>query len=257
MKGLCKAIATFLTVLLFFAVAQAQSPAKAQYMFKGKLVDADSGISVGLSHVRNYYKGTITVSNQDGAFTMPVQSGDTLLISRIGYVTLKYAVPAQEPQHITEILLQQKTEELQEVVISKFPTESRFKEQLLGLQLPEEKVALQLPPPPPFTRSSAPEGEMTLWSKEGLVSGIANRFNDKERGRQFKARVEVKEKLEAYIATKFNKEVVQRITGLEDEERLNEFMKFCVLSDDFLYNANEYQIHDAVLGCFKDFLASR
>lgn len=257
MKSLYKLIASFLTVLLFCAVAHAQGSAKAQYIFKGKLVDADSGINVGLSHVRNYFKGFITVSNQDGAFTIPVHGGDTLLVSRIGYVTLKYAVPSREPKDVTEILLQQKTEELQEVVISKFPTESRFKEQLLGLQLPEEKVALQLPPPPPFSRSSAPEGEMTLWSKEGLVTGFANRLNDKERGRQFKARMAVKEQREEYIAAKFNKEIAQRITGLEDDEKLNEFMKFCVLTDDFLYNANDYQIHDAVLGCFKDFLASR
>ena len=235
----------------------AQKSANLQYLFKGKLVDADSGVSVSFAHVRNYYKSSITTSNQDGAFTMPVQGGDTLLITRIGYTALKYAVPIQEPMGVTTILVQPKTEELKEVVITQFPTESKFKDQLLKLELPEEGIALRLPPPPPISNNSIPEGDVSIVSISGAISGFANKFNDKERGRQFKIRMDLKEQRDAVIATKFNKDIAQQITGLKDGAELNEFMEFCVLQDDFLYNANQYEIHEAVLGCFKDFVASR
>lgn len=164
-------------------------------------------------------------------------------------------VPARDPKEVVVIKVAPKTEELQEVVITKFPSEARFKEQLLGLKLPEEdKPALNVPHPSE-TRVYDPNAPMIAAS--GVISSFANKFNDKERSRQFKAKMELKEQREAYIATKFNKDIVQQITGLKDEEKLNEFMKFCVMSEDFLYKANEYEIHDAVLGCFKDFLASK
>lgn len=259
MKSIFKYIFLFSALVLFAASAQAQGSGKApaQYLFKGILIDADSGVQVGFAHVRNYYKSSIVVSNQEGAFTIPVQAGDTLLISSIGYVSQKYAVPAKEPQGITPIMLQPKTEELKEVVITKFPTEAKLKEQILALELPEEGVALQLPTYSPPFRPEDVDGQMTLYSKRGLITGFANKFNDKERGRQFRARIEVKEQQEAIIAAKFNKELAQQITGIEDEEKLNEFMKFCVLPDDFILKSNQYQIHEAVLGCFKDFVASR
>ena len=249
---------TFFSFYLFLsltALAQKAGGIKETYIFKGRLTDADSGIAVTHAHVANPYKGKITVSNAEGSFTMPVEGGDTLLVTRIGYTTLKYAVPASDPNKIVLIEVAPKTEELQEVVITKFPSESRFKEQLLGLNLPEEKQPALNVPHPSLTREYDPDAPMI--AAGGVISGIANKFNDKERGRQFKARMELKEQREAYIATKFNKDIVQQITGLKDEEKLNEFMKFCVLSEDFLYKANEYEIHDAVLGCFKDFIASK
>lgn len=256
MKPLHKILMLLLMMGLTTIVAHAQLLTGAEYLFKGQLIDADSGTSVNLSHIRNINKGTITVSNPDGAFTMPVQQGDTLLISRIGYITQQYAVPAKDPQQVTTIFLQPKTEQLQEVVISKFPSEARFKEQMLALELPEENTNLQLPHPSTVVTPNA-NGDFKVFSAGGLISGFANRFNDKERGRQFKLRMEAKQQREAYIATKFNKDIVQQITGLEEGEKLNEFMKFCVFSEDFLISSSEYQIHEAVLGCFSDFIASK
>jgi hypothetical protein len=246
-------------LLLIGFAALAQGPVKkGEYIFKGQLVDADSAIAVSLAHITNPYKGTLTVSRVDGAFTMPVESGDTLLISNIGYVTLKYVVPAKASEGVVMIKLQPKTEQMQEVVITKFPSEARFKEQLLGLKLPDEGIAMDLPAPVIEKRTDEGDpGGVTVFSHSGAISGFANKFNNKERGRQFKARIAAQEQNQAYIATKFNKEVVQNITGLEDGEKLNEFMKFCVLPENFLIKASEYEIHEAVLGCFKDFIASK
>ncbi|EMR01337.1 carboxypeptidase-like regulatory domain-containing protein [Cesiribacter andamanensis] len=249
---------SILTVLLMVsAFALAQAPQKEAYLLKGRLVDADSGTAVSLAHIANVSQRTITAAKADGAFTLPVQGGDTLLISRIGYVPLRYPVPLQEPMGAITLLLQPLTEELREVVITQMPSERRFKEQLLGLQLPEEKEPnLQVPHPSTMVTPRL-DGAVPLVSAGGLISGFANKFNTKERGRQFTARIKAEESQKAYIATKFNRDIAQRITGLEDEEQLNEFMKFCVLPDKFLLESSEYQIHETVLGCFKEFLAER
>lgn len=247
----------FSALLLLSAVAMAQAPEKASYLFKGKLVDADSGSAVSFAHILNVDKGTITAGNAQGAFTIPVQGGDTLLISRIGYKPMKYAVPFQENMVAISIIMQPLTEELKEVVITQLPSERRFKEQLLGLRLPEDKQPDLQVPHPSTVFTPRLDGNVPLVSAGGLISGFANRFNDKERGRQFTARIKAEEAQKAYIATKFNRDIVQRITGIEEEEVLNEFMKFCVIPDNFLLESSDYQIHEAVLGCFKEFLAER
>lgn len=245
--------------LLFALTALAQAPSKkSSYLFKGKLIDADSSVAVSHAHIKNPYKSTVVVSDANGGFLMPVEGGDTLLITRIGYISQKYVVAATEPEGVTAIMLQPKTEELKEVVITKFPSEARLKEQILALELPEEGVRLALPAPViELRKDEGDPGGVKLFSYTGAISGIANKFNNKERGRQFRAKIIAEQQNEALIATKFNNDIVQQITGLKDEEKLNEFMKFCVLADDFLVKANNYEIHEAVLGCFKDFMASK
>lgn len=243
---------------MFFSLSvRAQQPEKftANYLLKGRLVDADSGTAVTRAHITNLQKNTIAISDMEGSFTLHVSAGDTLMISRIGYITQKVAVPLQVGSGILKIQLSPKVEELQEVVISQFPSERKFKEKLLSMELPEDKKPELNVPHPSVTREIDPNAPAI--SMGGIISGFANKFNDKERGRQFKARMEIKAQREAYIATKFNKEIVQQITGLKAEEELDAFMKYCVLSEEFLYDASEYKIHEAVLGCFKDFVASR
>jgi hypothetical protein len=247
----------FSTLMLLGTVALAQAPNKASYLFKGRLVDADSGTAVSFAHILNLNKSTITAGKVDGAFTIPVQGGDTLLISRVGYSPLKWAVPTRESMQVVNITMQPLTEELKEVVIHQMPTEQRFREQFLSLKLPEDKQPDLQVPHPSTVFTPRLDGNIPLASASGLISGFANRFNDKERGRQFTARIKAEESQKAYIATRFNREIAQRITGLEEEEVLNEFMKFCQLPDKFLLESSEYQIHEAVLGCFKEFLAAR
>lgn len=246
----------FFLAILFFAFtiranAQEQKP---DYQLHGKLQDVESQISIPFAHITNLNKGIGVLSDSSGFFKIPAREGDSLRISSVSYGQQTVVVPVK-PKEGTYLLVQlaPNVYELEEVVISRFPSERELKNRLLTMDIPEEekpdmRISESVRQLPSNTDGNASIG---LGSP---ISAIASKFSKKERGRAFAAAMDAKEDRKAIIHTKFNREIVQQITGLEDEDKLDAFMQYCVLAEDFLYEANEYEIHEAVLGCFTDFV---
>lgn len=221
-------------------------------LVRGQLIDAESQGAIPFAHITNLQRGLRTLSDSSGYFRLPARAGDTLLISSVSYGQQKVPVPA-EGGPLLRIELSPNVYELEEVVIQSLPSERKFKEMLLSMDSPEEekpdmRLPAELSPEP-----GAGNGTVGV-SFGGAVSGIAGKFSKKERGRRFAAEMKAQQEKDGLIYAKFNRHVVQDITGLEDEEKLEAFMQYCVLSEDFLYKASAYEIHKAVLGCFGDFM---
>jgi hypothetical protein len=240
-------------LLLFCLQLSAQDVARVEPLLKGQLIDAEGQTPISFAHITNLQRGLRTISDSSGFFNLPASTGDTLLISSVTYGQHKVAVPPKSEKRF-RIELLPNVYELEEVVIQSLPSERKFKEMLLGMDSPEkeDKLDLNLPAELPLAPASG-DGAVGV-SFGGGISGLAGKFSKKERGRRFAAEMKVREEREVYIHTKFNRDIVQHVTGLEDDEKLDAFMKYCVLSEDFLYKASDYEIHQAVLGCFGDFI---
>ncbi|MDP6908409.1 MAG: hypothetical protein QF371_02835, partial [Flavobacteriales bacterium] len=70
--------------------------------------------------------------------------------------------------------------------------------------------------------------------------------------RQELHRLEAKKEKHRYNYTKFNEEIVQRITGFEDAV-LSEFMDYCNFSEAQIYRYTEYELTVAILNKQKSF----
>lgn len=242
--------------ILFFALAgnlKAQEQA-GDYPLKAKLVDAENGTSIPFAHILNLNSSKGVLSDSSGNFAIRVQEGDSLRLSSVSYGQQIIVAPAP-PKEESYLLIQLAPNiyELEEVVIKRFPSEREFRNRLLTMDLPKEEGPnmefqdnLRVVP-------ANPDGNAHI-GMGNPVSAIASKFSKKERGRAFAAEMKTKDEQKAIIHTKYNRDIVQRITGLEDEDKLDTFMQYCVLTEDFLYKANDYEIHQAVLGCFQDFV---
>lgn len=241
----------FITCLFTHAEAQQQNE---QPLLKGRLVDAESAMPIPFAHITNLNKGLRTVSDSSGLFTLPAQAGDSLQVSSVSYGQKKIVVPEDAGGKRLRIELSPNVYELDEVVVRQFPSEQEFARRLLSADVPkEEGPDMRLPENMPFAGKSSNNGVPTM-GFGGAISGIAGKFSKKERGRAFAAEMQVKDSRKAVIHTKYNREIVKDITGLEDEDQLDAFMQYCVLAENFLYEASEYEVHKAVLGCFGDFM---
>lgn len=242
-----------LLLLLLLACLQLSAqelPSSGSSLLQGQLLDAENKDPIPFAHITNLQRGFRALSDSSGSFKLPASEGDTLLISSVSYGQHKVLAPAKGEKLIL-IELAPNVYELEEVVVQSLPSERKFKEMLLGMDSPEaEKPHMRLPD---GLYQEAGTGNASL-SLGSPISAIAGRFSKKERGRQFAAKMEFQEERRAYIRTKFNRVIVQDITGMEEEEKLEAFMKYCVMNDDWLYKASEYEIHKAVLGCFGDFM---
>lgn len=234
--------------------AKAQQSTNEQHLFKGRLVDSENAMPIPFAHITNLTKGLRTVSDSSGLFNLPASAGDSLQISSVSYGQKKIIVPADVDGKRMLIELAPNVYELDEVVVRRFPSEREFARQLLSADVPKEKEPdMRLPDNMSFEGKPANNGAPTM-SFGGGISGIAGKFSKKERGRAFAVEMYVKDARKAVIHTKYNREIVKDITGLEDEDQLDAFMQYCVLAENFLYEASEYEIHKAVLGCFGDFM---
>ena len=250
-----KSFFLFLVIfLLLLGGTEAQLfPAGNQYSLKGKLIDEETSEVIPFAHVTNLDLKLRSSSDSSGLFTIPAREGDSLLITNVAYGRLVVVAPA-EPESGSRLLfgIAPNVYELEEVVIKRFPSEYELKQQILGLQLAEEKGPdMQIPE---GYRERPVPSENASFNLGSPVSAIASQFSKKERGRAFAAELKAKEARMAVIKRKFNREIVQKITKLEDEGQLDAFMQYCVLSEDFLFNASDYEIHKAVIGCFSEFI---
>lgn len=134
----------FLTSLaaLFFTNSQAQGR-KRLIQLSGIVLGQDS-TQGGIPGVNIYVPkaGRGTPTNAMGFFSMPVQVGDSVVISAVGYERQYYIIPNHTSEFLTLIFeLSEDTTYLQELTVLPFPTEEVFKEAVLALNLPLDDAA--------------------------------------------------------------------------------------------------------------------
>lgn len=112
---------------------------KTVIQFSGIIVEEDNTLGVPGVHVYVPEAGRGTTTNQYGYFSMPVLTGDSVIISAIGYHKQYYIIPDSKNQSVTvSIIITEDTTMLPMVEIFPYPTEDLFKEAILSLQLPDE-----------------------------------------------------------------------------------------------------------------------
>lgn len=81
--------------------------------------------------------GRGTTSNRTGFFSMPVVTGDSVVVSSIGYAKQHFIIPKEAPDFLTLMVEMVETATMLDVVtITEFPTEEVFKQAVLALNVP-------------------------------------------------------------------------------------------------------------------------
>src|SRR5688572_25925555 len=138
-------IAVALILLFILAAGHVQAQHKKRVIqLSGVILGEDSVSGLPGVHIYVPKAGRGTTSNAVGFFSMPVLTGDSIVVSYVGYEHQYYKVPADAPEYQTVIVpLVQDTTYLKEVVVYDFPTEEVFKEAVLALNVqvdPNERI---------------------------------------------------------------------------------------------------------------------
>lgn len=107
-------LVALLSILSFVTSAQ-----KGQ-LFNGRIIDSRTKDPVPFATIRVKNKSTGVVANTDGAFAIPAwieNSGDTIIVSSIGYATAMFPVTMFSHELVTVLPLKPAVTELNEVVI--------------------------------------------------------------------------------------------------------------------------------------------
>ncbi|MEM7107898.1 MAG: carboxypeptidase-like regulatory domain-containing protein [Bacteroidota bacterium] len=238
------------SVFIFFVSSSLFSQVESLEVI-GEIINSKSGEAVPYVHIVNDQLKLGTVSNTEGRFWIKMQRTDTLKISAIGFETFIFTLKddVTTDKMLVTIALNLSTMELQPVKVFAFRNEAALKQALLDTKVPleEQQRGIQLP-----GFYYGPEKEVKISPFGNPLSFIASKFSREEKEKKRVAKYQKQVDYQKQIRAKYNQAVVIELTGLP-EDKVEEFMVFCKLNEDFLGPASEYEIAIAVNKCLVDF----
>jgi hypothetical protein len=215
----------------------------------GEVIDQKGALLVG-AHVRNVTIDKITVTNVDGAFLLPAQPGDTLVISNVGFAQLRHTIAIEDFAGMLTLSMKTSTTSLNEVTILSLPTLKRFKEMVM-----EEKVkdsaefwyfGVDKPKPRSYKMESGQVHKKFLYAVLQPTNFLYYNLSKSEKEKRKFYQIQNQQDIKKNAEQKFSREWVAEQTGLEGDELTN-FIAFCDFSIDYLDQFPIYVIREDMM----------
>ncbi|WP_299667337.1 carboxypeptidase-like regulatory domain-containing protein [uncultured Polaribacter sp.] len=247
----------FILCLLATLGTFSQTDSLAITVLKGQVIHAENNKVLSAAHILNLntVKGTIT--NDKGFFELPTRVNDTILVSYLGYESIKLKVTNDLLKgNELEIALYEKPEEVREIVIKST--------KLIGVL----EVDVKQVPKDRFTRihiNGLPQTyEVGKPRSKNFSSPIAalfqpvdflyNLFGKKPKQLQKLQTLKKEDNLRKMLAGKFDREVMMEYLEM-DRQELSELLTDCNYSAYFIKKASDLQMIEAVLDCYENYKA--
>lgn len=212
------------------------------YLMSGQVVGQDNVSPVSFAHIVNVDQKWGVVSDTLGFFNIWAVSGDTLNVSAIGYHYKEFKVE-DFSDTLVKIPVENRIYEIREAKISYLGTYKDFEYKVVHLELPDlginpavGNIFNYVEPPPLFV-------EPTVTSPASLMYVL---FSKDAKDKKKYIELEKETKIKNGVRERYNKEIVKKITGLEDLEA-QRFMKFCGFKDEYILSIDDYNLYSEIL----------
>ncbi|CAM1333134.1 carboxypeptidase-like regulatory domain-containing protein [Tenacibaculum aestuariivivum] len=220
---------------------------------KGQVIDADTKKPLSAAHILNLNAVTGTITNEKGLFELIATSNDTVLVSFLGFSSIKLKVTNDLLKgNEVVISLKEKPEEVKEVIIKST--------QLIGVL----EVDVKQVPKDKFTRihiNGLPQ-TYEIGRPQKITSPIAkllnpvdlvyNLFGSKPKQLEKLKKLKKEDDLRKMLAGKFDREVMMEYLEM-DRQELNKLLTDCDYSAYFIKKASDLQMIEAVLNCYENY----
>ena len=255
-------IYTLLTLLLVnFAFSQEkQSNATVNdsiKILKGRIISVTNKKPLQSAHVINLNSVVGIITNSEGEFQIPAQANDTISISYIGYQSIKLKVTNDLLKgNELEIAIHEKILNINEVTVKVH--------NLIGvLEIDAKNV-----PKDQFSRihiEGLPQayevGRPQTRDYTSLAGAIFNpldfwyqKFGKKPKELKKLRKLKQEDKLRDIMEEKFSREILMDYMDMSRKE-LNDLLKECNYSNNFIRKASDLQVIEAVLECYENYRA--
>lgn len=215
------------------------------------IVKTIEGKSISKAHIINLSTRMGTITNEEGTFEILANKTDIIQISSVGYKTLLYVIPKiEEVQLVKYFTLSIDTINLAEAIIYPFPqTLEELKQEFLELSMEDET--------PIYDLHLEMAGIVALPQTGAIIQGPFTALYEKlsrsaKLRRKYEALMDYEYRREQ--ASKiYNAELVTKLTGLNTEEEIDQFMKYCEFEPDFVLHSNSYDLYMAIKNCYSQF----
>lgn len=226
-------------------------------ILRGQIVHAEKKDALSAAHVLNLNTVQGTITNEDGFFELPTRVNDTILVSYLGFSSIKLKITNDLLKgNELEIALYEKPEEVKEVVIRST--------KLIGVL----EIDVKMVPKDRFTRikiNGLPQTyEVGKPKKKSFSSPIAalfnpvdflyDRFGKKPKKLKKLQKLKKEDDLRKMLAGKFDREVMMEYLEM-DKQELTDLLTDCNYSEYFIKKASDLQMIEAILDCYENYKA--
>lgn len=240
---------SIISITASIQICYAQSRLQANNTIKCQVIDSTNYKEIPFANVFNESQKTWVYAKENGDLTIWASFGDTLVISAIGYYDKLIILNDSELlNHILSISLSPRIYEIGEATVKGIKSYSQFKQDVVNLDLPKTKLDSVSENIAIISKKVVQKAEYdrmvdeVFARPEGTLFMLGTPFKTKQQ----KDRKKLKNKKDnSIIHQKLNRKVVTTYTNLKDSEILD-FIIFCDFSDEFILNASEYEIAEAL-----------
>lgn len=225
----------------------------------GVVSDSSSSEAMIGVHVKNITAGSLTNTNLKGAFKIPAKSGDSLILSYIGYQNKIVVVDENTPKEIIYFKMSQNATMLNEVEVNVFPEYWRFKQLIVESQPVHSTLVVFGLDAIPLDAYELSANEQKIKPADYHAPTIGIGFDLGKLGKKGKEKRKVekllaRQEMERAAHRKFNREWVAKETKLKGDE-LTDFIAFCKFTTEYLVESTVFDIHGRMMALLDDFQA--
>lgn len=231
---------------LFFLLLSLLGFSQEEYFYiSGNVSDCKENKSLIYTNIVNETSGYAVASNSLGNFQIKVKAEDILRFTSVGYKPRFMVVSINNIDEKQMVCLNVDTVRLQEVTVLPFSNYTQFKTQFLALKIKDNNYVI-----PGITLKKKTlihnfENEKYINSLAFAVASPISYlyYNFSKREQNIRRYYELEnDKWNVYsIDQKYNKQIVERITGLKNDATIK-FMTWCNFGRDYLLSATDYEI---------------
>ncbi|MEE9407434.1 MAG: carboxypeptidase-like regulatory domain-containing protein [Polaribacter sp.] len=224
---------------------------------KGQIIHAENKRALSAAHILNLNSVHGTITNDRGFFELPTKVNDTILVSYLGYASIKLKV-TNDLLKGNELLiaLYEKPEEIKEVIIRST--------KLIGVleidvkQVPKDRFTrIKINGLPQTYEVGKPKGKDFSSPIAAIfqpVDFLYNLFGKKPMQLKKLQKLKKEDNLRKMLAGKFDREVMMEYLEM-DRQELSELLTDCNYSEYFIKKASDLQMIEAVLDCYENYKA--
>lgn len=258
MKSKAVKVNSYLIILVFFLLGSLS--VMGQNVVHFKILSSVDGQPVSFAMIEDRTQNTKFLSDDKGEMDMAIQDSTLVRISALSYHDHFVFYRSGNSDKAIEIKLLPQVYELEEFVLNPYHTVALFKRAVLELQLVDSNaISAQL-----FLLGSLKPYELQAENFQsqdvvtiGLgspISAIYNLTSKRAKSQRKYRKLMHSDYNVSLMQQKYNKQIVMKLTALEEGEELDKFLEYCEPSLEFILRSSEYEVALLILKRYDTFL---
>lgn len=247
----------FFVLATFFTLNLSSQEDKKIVDLRGLILDGETKQPLGGSHILNLNSVRGTTTDFDGRFSIPTSVNDTIMISYIGYQSIKLKITNDLLKgNELSITLHEKANQISEVTVKTH--------NLIGVlevdikQVPKDKysrIHINGLPQTYETGKATPKSYTSVNAAVFQpVDFLYNMFGRKPKSLRKLKKLKDEDELREILGKKYDREIMLEYLEM-NEQQLKDLLDDCNYSEYFIRTASDLQVVEAILDCHENYKA--